>query len=98
MFRKTNPLNTFCLLIVCILLAAVTAFAQSQATTGNIEGRVIDANGAAIPGITVTATNPEPGLAKTAATDSEGLYRMTFLPPGKHRVPTGGKTSVALHH
>src|SRR5258708_39700298 len=95
MSGKFRPLTTFSVLLFCLLLAGITAFGQSQATTGNIEGRVIDANGAAIPGITVTATNQETGLAKTADTDSEGIYRITFLPPGKYRVTTGGNKGFA---
>ena len=87
--------TTFCVLVSCLLLAGLTAFAQSQATTGNIEGRVADPNGAAIPGVTVTATNQETALAKTADTDSDGVYRITFLPPGKYRVTTGGSKGFA---
>lgn len=95
MSGKLSPLTTFCVLVSCVLLAGLTAFAQSQATTGNIEGRVTDANGAAIPGITVTATNQETGLAKTADTDTEGVYRIGFLPPGKYRVTSGGSKGFA---
>ena len=73
------------LLFVLVLLAS-SLFAQSQATTGNIEGRVVDPNGAAVPGVTVTATNQETALAKSAETDSEGIYQIIFLPPGKYRV------------
>ncbi len=36
-------------LLLGILLLAAGAFAQSQATTGNIEGRVADPQGAAVP-------------------------------------------------
>ena len=95
MSGKYRPLTTFCVLVSCLLLAGLTAFAQSQATTGNIEGRVVDTNGAAIPGVTVTATNQETGLAKTADTDTEGIYRIIFLPPGKYRVTTGGTKGFA---
>src|SRR5882672_2901002 len=95
MSGKYRPLTTSCVLVSCLLLAGLTAFAQSQATTGNIEGRVVDTNGAAIPGVTVTATNQETGLSKTADTDTEGIYRIIFLPPGKYRVTTGGTKGFA---
>jgi len=75
-------------LIVGLLLTAIAAFPQSQATTGNIEGRVTDPNGAAVPGVTVTATNQETALSKTADTDGDGVYRIIFLPPGKYKVTT----------
>jgi hypothetical protein len=35
--------------LIGILLLAGSALAQSQATTGNIEGRVLDPNGAVVP-------------------------------------------------
>ncbi|HEX7175090.1 MAG TPA: TonB-dependent receptor [Pyrinomonadaceae bacterium] len=73
---------------VCALLALVSlsALAQSQATTGNIEGRVLDPQGAVVPGATVTATNKETGLERTATTDDEGNYRVILLPPGVYNV------------
>ena len=88
MLRKSASFSKFCFLLACIFLSAVATLAQSQATTGNIEGRVTDPNGAAVPGVTVTATNQETALAKSAETDSEGIYRIIFLPPGKYRVTT----------
>src|SRR6185503_18826968 len=82
-------------LISCLLLAAIAAFPQSQATTGNIEGRVTDPNGAAVPSVTITATNQETGLTKNANADSEGIYRILFLAPGKYRVTTSGVQGFA---
>ena len=88
MLRKSASFSKFCFLLACIFLSAVAILAQSQATTGNIEGRVTDPNGAAVPAVTVTATNQETALAKSAETDSEGIYRIIFLAPGKYRVTT----------
>ncbi len=82
-------------LIACLLLAAIAAFPQSQATTGNIEGRVTDPNGAAVPTVTITATNQENGLTKSTNADEGGNYRITFLPPGKYRVTTTGAQGFA---
>lgn len=82
-------------LIACLLLAAITAFAQSQATTGNIEGRITDPNGAAVPTVTITATNQETGFAKSTNADEGGNYRLLFLPPGKYRVTTAGAQGFA---
>ena len=82
-------------LIACLLLAAIAAFPQSQATTGNIEGRVTDPNGAAVPSVTITATNQETGLTKNTNADDGGNYRITFLAPGKYRVTTSGAQGFA---
>jgi outer membrane receptor protein involved in Fe transport len=75
-------------LCLCIGLLAPAAFAQSEATTGNIEGRVLDPNGAVVPNATVTAKNDATGLEKTATTDGEGNYRIILLPPGTYSVRT----------
>jgi hypothetical protein len=85
MSRKSAPLATLLTLFLC-LVTAVAVFAQSQATTGNIEGRVLDPKGAAIPGATITATNQQTGLEKTTSSDSEGNYRLILLPPGQYTI------------
>jgi hypothetical protein len=45
------------------LLAASSTFAQQA--TGNIEGRILDTQGASVAGATVTARNPETGFVRT---------------------------------
>jgi carboxypeptidase family protein/TonB-dependent receptor-like protein len=65
---------------VAWLLACTSAFAQQ--TTGNITGRVLDQQGAAVPGATVTAKSPATGFARTDTSDAEGVYRLTALPVG----------------
>ena len=42
------------------VLLAVPAFAQSQATTAELNGRIVDAQGGVLPGVTVTARNTKP--------------------------------------
>lgn len=74
-----------------ILCFAVGAFAQSQATTGNIEGRVVDQNGAAVPAAAVSVTNQDTGFGKTAATDGDGNFLFVLLPPGNYKVTASAK-------
>jgi outer membrane receptor protein involved in Fe transport len=86
MFTKRISVNRLFAAVILLLACAVGALAQSQATTGNIEGRVVDPNGAAVPGSSVTATNQETGFEKAATSDSEGNYRVILLPPGPYTV------------
>ena len=65
---------------LALLLSCGSAFAQQ--TAGNITGRVLDQQGAAVPGVTVTAKNPQTGFARTEVSDAEGLYRLNALPVG----------------
>lgn len=98
MTTTTPPAAKLCALVVLTLSIAVAAFAQSQATTGNIEGRVLDPKEAAVPGATVTATNQDTGLEKTATTDEQGSFRLILLPPGVYTVratATGFATTEA---
>src|SRR4030095_6206120 len=94
MKQHYTPIRTLPL-VRSILLMAVGVLAQSQATSGNIEGRVTDPNGAAVPSVMITATNQETGFSKNATADEEGIYRILFLPPGKYLVTTGGAQGFA---
>ncbi|MBA3569023.1 MAG: TonB-dependent receptor [Pyrinomonadaceae bacterium] len=95
MFKKITPLLRFCLLALFILTPSAAVLGQSQATTGNIEGRVIDPNGAVLPGVTITARNLNTGLAKSATADDEGNYRIIVLPPGRYKVTASGVQGFA---
>ena len=66
--------------------AVAPAAAQSQATTGEINGRVVDAQGGTLPGVSVTAKNPDTGYVRTVTTNEEGLYLLPLLPPGAYDV------------
>src|ERR1700682_5729898 len=90
MLKHFTPLTKLCALVAFVLIMATGAFAQSQATTGNIEGRVLDPKEAVVPGANVTVTNQQTGLEKTTTSDSEGNYRLILLPPGPYTVRAGG--------
>ena len=77
-----------CLRIGVVLLAAgiLSPPVVAQVTTGDIAGRVTDADGLAVPGVTVTASNPATGFSRAAVTTSDGAYTITLLPPGRYTV------------
>lgn len=78
-----------------VLLFAAFASAQSQSTTGNIEGRVVDPNGAVVPDVSVSVTNQDTGFGKTTVTDGDGNYIFVLLPPGSYTVETSAKQGFA---
>ena len=92
---RVPPILWMILAAVCLLGGNIESLAQSQANTGNIEGRVLDANRAAVPGVTVTATNQDTGLVKSVETSDDGFYRILLLPPGKYKVETSGAQGFA---
>ena len=77
-------------IIVAMIAACVLALASSpasaQQTTGSIQGRITDAQKAAVPGVTVTAKNKATGFSRSEVSDSEGSYRLTALPVGSYDV------------
>lgn len=68
-------------LLLCLL--AVPALAQE---TGSISGVVRGADGAALPGVTVTASGPLLPAGKVAITDENGAFNVLRLPPGEYEV------------
>src|SRR5213593_3219183 len=89
-------------LIVC-LLAAIGAVAnpvsaQDIQTKGSIGGTVTDVDGAALPGATITVTGALGERTTTA--DSNGVFAVDNLTPGRYTVTAGNsgfKTAVAAN-
>ena len=63
-------------------MALCAATASAQPTTGSIIGRVLDDQGAAIPGASITVNSPSTGFTRSDVTDAEGVYRLRALPVG----------------
>jgi len=80
-------LLSFSWLFSVVLVVAVGA----QTTNGGIQGTVVDAGNAAVPGATVTGRNMDTGLAVTATTTGAGLYSLPNLPPGRYAVTVEAK-------
>ena len=77
----------FGVFVVALALAtAAPAYAQGggASSTGTIQGRVTDAQGAVLPGVTVTATSPALLGAQTTVTSETGNYRFPAVPPGTY--------------
>lgn len=80
---------------ILLLALATPVFAQG---TGDIVGRVVDSSGAALPGVTVTATNLSTSLSRTTLTSETGDYAFTLLQIGDYEVKTelsGFRTQLA---
>ncbi len=72
------------ILAALVLACAFANNAAAQQTTGTISGRVLDAQGSAVPGVTVTARNVQTGFVRTEVSDAEGTYRLQGLPVGTY--------------
>ena len=65
---------------------AVAGAASAQITTADIVGRVTDASGGALPGATVTVTNPATGDTRSQVTGGTGDYTFGLLPIGRYNL------------
>lgn len=70
----------------CAAAPAGTARAQETINQGAISGRVLDAQGAAIPGVTVTAQQTATNVAVQAITGDDGRFRFPYLRIGTYQV------------
>ncbi len=77
-----------CLLAALWIVVAGSGavFAQSQATTGVLEGIVSDESGGRLPGVTVTLTNEATNFQQVHITDGSGRFRGMLLPLGPYEV------------
>ncbi|NOT43042.1 MAG: TonB-dependent receptor [Acidobacteria bacterium] len=71
-------------LLLILLVAAAPAVAQQSA--GGVTGFVFDAQGAVIPGATVTATNADTGFVREVVSGAEGAFLLNALPVGTYTV------------
>ncbi len=74
----------------CALALALAALgagpAWAQSATARVEGVVTDESGAAVAGVSATATNLATNVAKTVVTDDKGGYVLTPLAVGRYKV------------
>ncbi len=66
--------------VLSMMIATLTSPAFAQ-TTARLVGSVVDAQGAVLPGVTVTATSPQLQGASTAVTDRTASSVSRHCPP-----------------
>jgi hypothetical protein len=72
-------------LCLIVLLGTVQLWAD---VTGSITGEVRDGSGAVVPNASVVATLAATGYTRTVAADSQGVFSILALPPGRYRLTT----------
>ena len=69
--------------VACLLLVSPIVSAQ---TTGTIRGTITDADGKALPGVSVEATSPSLQGTRVVVTNDSGSYQIVSVPPGTYTV------------
>jgi hypothetical protein len=83
-------------LIAVLLWCLLSSNAWSQEARANIQGKLTDPQGAAIPGAQVSVISEDTNVKQDTTTNEQGSWTVRFLNPGKYRVlasATGFKTS-----
>jgi hypothetical protein len=76
--------GSFTRALLILIMMSSTALAQTTATA-QMNGTVRDQAGLALPGVTITVTQTDTGLTRTAVTDETGSYVLQNLPVGPYR-------------
>lgn len=70
--------------VIAVVSLLLTGLAFAQETTGTLTGKLVDAQGLAVPGATVTITGPQG--SKSFISDADGRFSAPFLVPGTYEV------------
>ncbi|MGH9321743.1 MAG: carboxypeptidase regulatory-like domain-containing protein [Vicinamibacteria bacterium] len=76
--------NSLWLAMLTALSLAATPASSQTIGSGTIDGRVVDATGAVLPGVAVTIANSDTGFSRTVTTDENGRFRVPLLPAGPY--------------
>ena len=75
-------------LVSCLGGLASSLHAQTQITTGVIQGTVVDPSGAVVPGAEVTVKNPQTNFTRSLTTGEDGRVAFLLLSSGSYTVTT----------
>ncbi|MFN8002062.1 MAG: carboxypeptidase-like regulatory domain-containing protein [Acidobacteriota bacterium] len=73
-------------IILAVLGARATVYAQQSVASATLSGRVEDANGALVSGANVTVTNLEQNVSQATTSDNQGRFRFLYLPIGNYQI------------
>lgn len=68
-----------------VLLVSLSTVVSAQTTMAELTGRITDPTGAAAPGATVTLTNVDTGIQRSARSNEQGYYTIALVPAGNYR-------------
>ena len=70
--------------LLTVALCLLPRLAHAQGDFGVIDGTVVDEQGSALPGVTITLQNEASGVSRSVVTEADGRYRVPAIPPGRY--------------
>ncbi|HEY8559017.1 MAG TPA: TonB-dependent receptor [Pyrinomonadaceae bacterium] len=89
---KSNPsgisalAGRFLMLAIAVFFSTSAIFGQAQVSTADLNGTVVDPNGAVVAGASVTARNPATGFSRTVQANDGGEFSFIQLQPGDYEI------------
>ena len=71
---------------IFVLLALLVSAAHAQNINGSITGRVTDQQGLAVPGGSVTVSDPSQQISVSTKTNEQGVFVVPGLRPGTYNL------------
>ena len=73
---------------IAVFLAAA-ASATAQTSSASVVGRVTDATGAVIPGVSIKITNLDTNISRAGSSNEVGDFTIPYVPPGRYSMEAG---------
>jgi Carboxypeptidase regulatory-like domain/TonB dependent receptor-like, beta-barrel len=67
-----------------LLMCAASAFAQQGSS--EVRGRVVDSQGGALPGVSITVRNQDTGMFRETVSNADGTYFVSGIVPGRYEI------------
>src|SRR5215831_12037666 len=77
-------------ILLYMLLSVSLVCLEAQTPSASVVGRIVDASGAVIPGVTVKIANLDTNQASSAASNGAGDYTIPYLNPGRYSLEAQG--------
>ena len=86
MFPRLSRTWRLCRLALALATLAGLAVPAHAQVVGQIQGTVTDAQGAVLPGVSLTLRNTETGVMRNTVSEGDGQYRFAGLQPGTYEL------------
>src|SRR5436305_13984528 len=73
-----------------LLCAAALAYSQSQSSSADLKGSIVDPSGASVAGAQISVRDPQTGLTRATTSDDKGEFLFRVLPPSQYNLRVEG--------